>query len=90
MFKFIVNWFKKPATESLAPAVAPEAAPYKVEASVQVTPVVEAIPVAETKKPAPKKPAAKKPAPAKKPAAKSAAKKPAAITAKPAKKNKGS
>ena len=82
MLKAIFNWFKKPAPEALAPAVTPEAAPYKVEAPAPVVPVVEAKPVAAepaAKKAAPKKPAAKKPAvkkaPAKKPAAMKAAKK---------------
>ena len=90
MLKAIFNWFKKPAPEALAPTVAPEAVPYKVEAPAPVVPVAEAKPVEDladialaqrpaAKNPAPKKPAAKKPAakkaPAKKPAAMKAAKK---------------
>ena len=48
MFKFIVDWFKKPHPESLAPAVTPEAAPYKVEAP-QTVKVTEPKPVAPAK-----------------------------------------
>ena len=94
MLKAIFNWFRQPDPKSLAPAVQPEAVPYKTEAPVQVAPVMEPAPVvtapAEVGKPAadrveatapakPRaKPAAKKPA-AKKPAAtKPAASKPAA------------
>lgn len=77
MLKAIFNWFRKPAPESLAPAVKPEAAPYKVEAPAPVVPVAEPKPVSvapAAPKAAPKKPAAKKPA-AKKPAAMKVAKK---------------
>lgn len=97
MLKAIFNWFRQPDPKSLAPAVQPEAAPYKTETPVQVAPVMEPAPVvtapAEVGKPAADrveatapaksraKPAAKKPA-AKKPAAtKPAASKPAAMTA---------
>lgn len=90
MLKAIFNWFRQPAPEALAPAVQPEAAPYKVEAAPQVVPTLA--PVAEvtpTAKPVPAKakakPATKKPAAitaAKKPATKASAKKPA--TKKPA------
>jgi len=48
MLKAIFNWFRQPDPKSLAPAVQPEAAPYKTEAPVQVAPVMEAKPVAET------------------------------------------
>ena len=88
MLKAIFDWFRQPDPKAFAPAVQPEAAPYKVEATPQVAPVLEAEPV----KPAPaevkakSKPAAKKAAPkaAAKPAAipttakKTAARKPAA------------
>ena len=86
MLKAIFNWFKKPAPESLATAVTPEAAPYKVEAPTPVVPVVEAKPVEDfadialAQRPSAPK-AAPKAAP-KKPAAKPAAKKPAAMSAK--------
>lgn len=89
MFKFIVDWFKKPAPESLATAVTPEAAPYKVEAPTPVVPVVEAKPVEDladialAQRPAVAKQAPAKKTAAKKPAAKKAAtKKPAAMSAK--------
>ena len=74
MLKAIFNWFRQPDPKSLAPAVQPEAAPYKVEATVPVVPTAEPVPVVPTvpavskpvsQKPAAKKPAAKKPAPAK-------------------------
>jgi hypothetical protein len=88
MLKAIFNWFsnKNPSPEAQAPQVAPEAAPYKVEAPAASKPVAEAAPVVvavveavpAAKKPAAikaaAKPAAKKPA-AKKPAAKRAPKK---------------
>jgi hypothetical protein len=86
MLKAIFDWFKQPSPKAFAPAVQPEAAPYKVE-TPQIAPVLEAAPVvpepapapvAEVKKPAAKKPAAKKPAAMKAPAKKPAAKKPAA------------
>ena len=87
MLKAIFDWFRQPSPKAFAPAVQPEAAPYKVETPVQVAPVLEAEPVkaapAEVKaapaevKAAPK-PAAKRAAP--KAAAKPASK-PAAITA---------
>jgi small subunit ribosomal protein S2 len=89
MLKAIFDWFKQPSPKAFAPAVQPEAAPYKVE-TPQIAPVLEATPVvpepapapvAEVKKPAAKKPAAKKPA-AKPAAMKAPAKKPA--TKKPA------
>ena len=48
MFKFIIDWFgKKPHPAAVAPAVQPEAAPYKVEAPVQVAPATAPAPVAE-------------------------------------------
>ena len=49
MLKAIFNWFghKNPSPEAQAPAVQPEAAPYKVEAPVAVKPVAEPAPVAE-------------------------------------------
>ncbi len=74
MLKAIFNWFRQPDPKAFAPAVQPEAAPYKVE-SPQVAVVAEAQPVAQepakTSKPR-RKPAAKK-APA---AAMTATKKP--------------
>ena len=86
MLKAIFDWFKQPDPKSLAPAVQPEAVPYKVETPAQVAPtlapVVEAAPVAEvapqpkstakpvTAKPATPKPAARKPAAMKAPAKK--------------------
>jgi len=80
MLKAIFNWFshKNPAPESQAPAVKPEAAPYKVEAPAVTKPVARAAPVTATiKKPAVIKAAPKKAVPVKKPAAlkKTAAKK---------------
>ena len=80
MLKAIFDWFRQPSPKAFAPAVQPEAAPYKVEAAPQVAPVLEAEPV----KPAPveAKPAAK---PAARKAAPKAAAKPAAMKA-PAKK----
>jgi hypothetical protein len=79
MLKAIFNWFshKNPRPEAQAPAVQPEAAPYKVEAPAAVKPVAEAAPVAEVKPVSEIAPVAKKPA-AIKAAAKPAAKKPAA------------
>ena len=82
MLKAIFDWFRQPDPKAFAPAVQPEAVPYKVEAPAQVAPtfapVAEIAPIAET---APAvKPAARKPAPAKA-QPKPAAKKPAAITA---------
>ncbi len=89
MLKAIFNWFRQPDPKAFAPAVQPEAVPYKVEPAPQVAPTfapaVEVAPVAEpTLAPTPvaKKPAAK--APAKKPAAITAAKKPAGKGRKPA------
>lgn len=78
MLKAIFNWFnKKPDPRAEAPAVQPEAAPYKVEppvAPVQPTLVVDGHgDVQEVKEAKPKR----KPA-AKKPAAMKATKKPAA------------
>ena len=76
MLKAVFDWFRSPSPKAFAPAVQPEAAPYKVEAPVVAT-VAEAAPVASTT-PA-KKPAVKKPQIAKKPAAAiTAAKKPTA------------
>ena len=84
MLKAIFDWFRQPSPKAFAPAVQPEAAPYKVEAAPQVAPVLEAEPVkpapVETKPAA--KPAARKAAPK---AAAKPANKPAAITT-PAKK----
>ena len=96
MLKAIFNWFRQPDPKSLAPAVQPEAVPYKTEAPVHIVPVTESVLVvttpAEVGKPAndrvestaPVKPAPRpraKPA-AKKPApAKPAASKPAAMKA---------
>ena len=87
MLKAIFNWFghTNPAPQSQAPAVQPEAAPYKVETPAATKSVVEAAPVAETapvaRKPAaikaaPKKAVAKKPAAPAKSAAKKSPKKP--------------
>jgi hypothetical protein len=83
MLKAIFNWFghKNPSPESQAPAVQPEAAPYKVPEPAATTPiplVFEAAPVA--RKPAaikavPKKAATKKPAAPAKSAAKKSPKK---------------
>ena len=82
MLKAIFDWFKQPSPKALAPDVQPEAAPYKVEATPQVAPVLEAAPVVPEPAPTPavevKKTAAKKPAAMKAPAKKPAAKKPAA------------
>lgn len=56
MFKFIVDWFgKKPHPNAEAPAVKPEAAPYKVEAPVQVAPTVAPAQVAPATPKAPAK-----------------------------------
>ena len=48
MLKAIFNWFghTNPAPQSQAPAVQPEAAPYKVEAPAQVAPTAAPEPVA--------------------------------------------
>ena len=89
MLKAIFDWFKTPSPAAQAPAVQPEAVPYKVDAPVQVAPVMEAAPVvaapAEVGKPAADRVEATAPAkPARRPRAKPAAKpatKPAAITA---------
>lgn len=85
MLKAIFNWFVgKPLPNTEAPAVKPEAAPYKVE-SPPVVKVVEPEPVVAqqpqevtptAKKPAVKKPAVKKPA-----ESKTVKAKPAAMTA---------
>ena len=91
MLKAIFDWFKTPSPAAQAPAVQPEAVPYKVETPVEVAPVMEAAPVvaapAEVGKPAADRVEATAP-PARKPRAKPAAKpaakpvtKPAAITA---------
>lgn len=89
MLKAIFNWFVgKPLPNTEAPAVKPEAAPYKVESppvvkAVEPEPVVAQQPQEVTptaKKPAVKKPAVKKPAESKTVKAKPAAK-PAAMTA---------
>jgi hypothetical protein len=75
MFKFIVDWFgKKPDPRAEAPAVQPEAAPYKVEEPVQAVPTSAPAPVVEAK------PAKK--APAKKPTAVKTVAKPRAPRAK--------
>lgn len=63
MLKAIFDWFRQPSPKAFAPAVQPEAAPYKVEKPVQVAPVLEAQPV----KPAPNTTTARKSTP--KPAA---------------------
>lgn len=85
MLKAIFNWFVgKPLPNTEAPAVKPEAAPYKVESppvvkAVEPAPVVAAQPQEVTptaKKPAVKKPAVKKPA-----ESKTVKAKPAAMTA---------
>ena len=61
MLKTIFSWFTgKPVPGTEAPAVAKEAAPYKVEAPVAVAPIVEAAPVATVAEAAPKKAPAKK------------------------------
>jgi hypothetical protein len=91
MLKAIFDWFKKPSPAAQAPAVQPEAVPYKTEAPAQVAPVIEAAPVvaapADVGKPADDRVEATA-RPARKPRAKPAAKpaagpatKPAAITA---------
>jgi hypothetical protein len=87
MLKAIFDWFKTPSPAAQAPAVQPEAVPYKTEAPVQAAPVMEAAPVvatpAEVGKPANQRVEATAP-PARKPRAKPVAKpatKPAAITA---------
>ena len=49
MLKAIFDWFKQPSPKAFAPAVQPEAAPYKVEAAPQVAPVLEAAPVVSKK-----------------------------------------
>jgi hypothetical protein len=90
MLKVIIDWFRRPDPKAFAPAVQPEAVPYKVETPVQVAPTLAPT---EVGKPAdnrveattPVKPATPKPA-ARKPATpKPAAQKPAAMKA-PAKK----
>ena len=85
MLKAVFDWFRSPSPKAFAPAVQPEAAPYKVEAPVvapTMTPatVTETAPVANTHTTAvAKKPAVKKTQTSKKPAAAiTAAKKPAA------------
>lgn len=40
MLKAIFDWFKQPSPKAFAPAVQPEAAPYKVEAAPQVAPTM--------------------------------------------------
>ena len=86
MLKAIFDWFKKPSPAAQAPAVQPEAVPYKVEAPAQVAPVIEAAPVvaapADVGKPADDRVEATA-RPARKPRAKPAAKPaaPAAFTA---------
>ena len=75
MLKAVFDWFRSPSPKAFAPAVQPEAAPYKVEAPV-VALVAEAAPTHTTA--AAKKPAVKKTQTSKKPAAAiTAAKKPA-------------
>jgi len=87
MLKAIFDWFRTPSPAAQAPAVQPEAVPYKTEAPVQVAPVMEAAPVvatpAEVGKPANQRVEATAP-PARKPRAKPVAKpttKPTATTA---------
>ena len=87
MLKAIFDWFKTPSPAAQAPAVQPEAVPYKTEAPVQVAPVMEAAPVvatpAEVGKPTNQRVEATAP-PARKPRAKPVAKpttKPTATTA---------
>jgi hypothetical protein len=67
MLKAIFNWFRQPDPKSLAPAVQPETAPYKVEATVPVVPIMEPAPAPApapvVAKPADSKPARAKPAP---------------------------
>jgi hypothetical protein len=89
MLKAIFDWFKKPDPKAFAPAVQPEAVPYKVEAPAQAAPTLAPVEVGKpaddrVEATAPARPATPKPA-AQKPAAKPAAKKPAAMKA-PAKK----
>jgi hypothetical protein len=93
MLKAIFDWFKTPSPAAQAPAVQPEAVPYKVETPVEVAPVMEAAPVvtapAEVGKPANQRVEATAP-PGRKPRAKPVTKpatKPAAIT--PAKQPRG-
>jgi hypothetical protein len=75
MLKAVFDWFKSPSPKAFAPAVQPEAAPYKVNAVV-VAPVTEAAKVAV---PPAKPPIVQRVTAAKKPVAKAlAAKKPAA------------
>ena len=86
MLKAIFNWFRQPDPKSLAPAVQPEAVPYKTEAPVHIVPVTESVLVvtttAEVGKPANDRVEATAPAkPAAKPRAKPAASKPAAMKA---------
>ena len=87
MLKAIFNWFVgKPDPHVQAPAVKPEAAPYKVETPPVVS-VVEPVPVAEAVAHEPK-PRGRKPA-VKKPVVKApAVKKPAAVSAAPKKTRK--
>jgi hypothetical protein len=90
MLKAIFNWFRQPDPKSLAPAVQPETAPYKVEATVPVVPIMEPAPAPApapvVAKPADSKPARAKPAP--KPATRPAAIKAPAKAAKPARAKK--
>ena len=72
MLKAIFDWFKTPSPAAQAPAVQPEAVPYKVETPVRVVPVTEAAP-AEVSKPANNRVEATTP-PARKPRATPAAK----------------
>ena len=77
MLKAIFDWFKTPSPAAQAPAVQPEAVPYKVETPVEVAPVMEAAPVVtapvEATAPLARKPRAK---PVTKPAAITPAKQP--------------
>lgn len=91
MLKAIFNWFnhKQPAPEAQAPAVTPEAAPYKVEVVNSQPLVKEAAPVAAVDQPATKpaaiKAAAKKTTPKKAPSNKKPEAKKAPARKKPAK-----
>ena len=49
MLKAVFDWFKSPSPKAFAPAVQPEAAPYKVEAT-SVAPTMEPAPVAKSNK----------------------------------------
>jgi hypothetical protein len=92
MLKAIFNWFRQPDPKSLAPAVQPEAVPYKTEAPAQAAPTLAPVEVGKpaderVEATAPAKPATPKPAAQKPAAMKAKAKKPPAKNTKAKKPN---